>query len=76
MKANHNLEYCKSFWCRLLSIHQRYKMKANHNESIKLLYERVAVINTSKIQNESKSQLISTTIFLSICCYQYIKDTK
>ena len=40
----------------LLSIFQRYKMKANHNNET---FDRVmvrAVVNISKIQNESKSQ--------------------
>ena len=32
-------------------------MKANHNKHLRLQLQLIAVINTSKIQNESKSQL-------------------
>ena len=60
----------------LLSIFQRYKMKANHNNSIILININKAVINISKIQNESKSQLTININSHSFGCYQYFKDTK
>ena len=40
----------------LLSIFQRYKMKANHNIFFVVMFISIAVVNISKIQNESKSQ--------------------
>ena len=51
-------------------------MKANHNIEILLVQVYMAVINTSKIQNESKSQRDGYLIYCIACCYQYIKDTK
>ena len=60
----------------LLSIFQRYKMKANHNWLPTDIYDGEAVINISKIQNESKSQRIFNCGNIYFCCYQYFKDTK
>ncbi len=37
----------------LLSICQRYKMKANHNQPLYRLKKQRVIINMSKIQNES-----------------------
>ena len=51
-------------------------MKANHNNLITVMNIELAVINTSKIQNESKSQQLKGLVMLTICCYQYVKDTK
>ena len=51
-------------------------MKANHNLNAVLYPRKEVVINTSKIQNESKSQLYCLLIMKKNCCYQYIKDTK
>ena len=51
-------------------------MKANHNSSAYINNKGEAVINTSKIQNESKSQPSPLIPNYRMCCYQYIKDTK
>ena len=37
----------------LLSICQRYKMKANHNSDTLQIMQDIVIINMSKIQNES-----------------------
>ncbi len=56
MKANHNYHNGKGLTEEVLSIFQRYKMKANHNlsKSVNLLAK--GAFNISKIQDESKSQ--------------------
>ena len=51
-------------------------MKANHNFQAVLVLKFNAVINTSKIQNESKSQRYCPSDSITNSCYQYIKDTK
>ena len=51
-------------------------MKANHNYQNNALLRKSVVINTSKIQNESKSQPKGCVNSINVCCYQYIKDTK
>ncbi len=59
----------------LLSIFQRYKLKANHNAIAKEIRQQNVVINISKIQIESKSQQgIADPVFIN-SCYQYFKDT-
>ena len=51
-------------------------MKANHNEvTIEADYE-FGAFNISKIQDESKSQLINTNNNSTKRCFQYFKDTR
>ena len=51
-------------------------MKANHNGHLVQALELRAVVNISKIQNESKSQrTYSQPKYITSCC-QYFKDTK
>ena len=59
----------------LCSIFQRYKLKAIHNE-IQVWEENAKVVlNISKIQTESNSQLYCCGCFNLVCCAQYFKDT-
>ena len=51
-------------------------MKANHNFGNVMLHLFGAVINISKIQNESKSQQHLKEAIKDGSCYQYFKDTK
>ena len=51
-------------------------MKANHNKPVPTLSSPCVVINISKIQNESKSQLLRWGNVFHSSCYQYFKDTK
>ena len=60
---------------KLLSIFQRYKLKANHNNLVIVTAETEVVINISKIQIESKSQLLASSFYSTGSCYQYFKDT-
>ena len=67
----------QSYFCTvLLSIFQRYKMKANHNHPSVHSLSKGAVVNISKIQNESKSQLLLWLELRQWSCCQYFKDTK
>ena len=59
----------------MLSIFQRYKLKANHNLFRIFLWLRNVVINISKIQIESKSQHAVEEGTGRKSCYQYFKDT-
>jgi len=61
---------------QLCSIRQRYKMKAIHNTSPYSAAMLSTVFNTSKIQNESNSQLTSNNSATLPDCVQYVKDTK
>ncbi len=61
---------------QLCSTSQRYKMKGNHNTFRFNELHCTIVFNKSKIQNERKSQLASTTIFNNSYCVQQVKDTK
>ena len=60
---------------RLCSICQRYNSKAIHNEAYQGQYKDDAVLNMSKIQFKSNSQLGDTLINTSTGCAQYVKDT-
>ena len=60
----------------VLSIFQRYKMKANHNCCWFFKWCELGAFNISKIQDESKSQLHETIIALKQRCFQYFKDTR
>ena len=51
-------------------------MKANHNTTATATVLPNAVVNISKIQNESKSQQSGKRYLLDGCCCQYFKDTK
>ena len=51
-------------------------MKANHNTYLKPSLLSHVVVNISKIQNESKSQQVMTSVHTRGCCCQYFKDTK
>ena len=51
-----------------LSIRQRYKMKANHNGDDMIIWYYELFINTSKIQNESKSQRKRNDSYSCKCC--------
>ena len=51
-------------------------MKANHNMYLSTIDGTNVVINISKIQNESKSQLRKGQGYQTLSCYQYFKDTK
>ena len=59
----------------LCSIFQRYKLKAIHNVLRVLLQKLQVVLNISKIQTESNSQLTKGLELVSQCCAQYFKDT-
>ncbi len=61
------------FW--LCSILQRYNSKAIHNPFGKHCKLSLVVLNTSKIQFKSNSQLYASIIVIRICCAQYFKDT-
>ena len=56
MKANHNGITDERFLEAVLSIFQRYKMKANHNPYLLFIFKLDGAFNISKIQDESKSQ--------------------
>ena len=60
----------------VLSIFQRYKMKANHNAATFLNSLLQGAFNISKIQDESKSQPNLRSDALSHWCFQYFKDTR
>ena len=60
----------------VLSIFQRYKMKANHNHNAVVYWNFVGAFNISKIQDESKSQPIHFLPFAKRRCFQYFKDTR
>ena len=51
-------------------------MKAIHNYSLSAIVLTFTVFNTSKIQNESNSQLVFARTSIVIYCFQYFKDTK
>ena len=51
-------------------------MKANHNALMTCKSIVAAVFNISKIQDESKSQLITDVDSSETCCFQYFKDTR
>ena len=68
MKAIHNDSCFMLFKTILCLIHQRYKMKAIHNEFLSIKYSDSTVFNTSKIQNESNSQQSNYLIKYSINC--------
>ena len=51
-------------------------MKANHNRYGWIKEASTAVVNISKIQNESKSQPPHAVKTRHACCCQYFKDTK
>ena len=59
----------------LCSIYQRYKLKAIHNCCAKYVPVNLVVLNISKIQTESNSQLFMLAVVNQHCCAQYIKDT-
>ena len=56
MKAIHNLLQVIYFNAALLSIKQRYEMKAIHNDIIFNILLNNTVVNKAKIRNESNSQ--------------------
>ncbi len=60
----------------VLSIFQRYKMKANHNYIPRCTLLLIGAFNISKIQDESKSQLGIDDLVLTARCFQYFKDTR
>ena len=51
-------------------------MKAIHNKNEKIFQCVFTVFNTSKIQNESNSQLVGKCSVPKYYCVQYVKDTK
>ncbi len=51
-------------------------MKAIHNRSVDVSGVCFVVLNISKIQNESNSQLLRIKQSSSGSCAQYFKDTK
>ena len=59
----------------LCSIYQRYKLKAIHNGRERGSSKNKVVLNISKIQTESNSQLPNTGARTMYRCAQYIKDT-
>ena len=59
----------------LCSIFQRYNSKAIHNVAHCAFIGRQVVLNISKIQFKSNSQLSSFCVSLLECCAQYFKDT-
>jgi len=59
----------------LCSIYQRYNLKAIHNQDIMIKFFYLVVLNISKIQSESNSQLRWARESTLLCCAQYIKDT-
>ena len=60
---------------RLCSILQRYNSKAIHNGFKDWGAVFRVVLNTSKIQFKSNSQLFIHIIQPALCCAQYFKDT-
>jgi len=54
---------------------QRYNLKANHNFSVEQRVTDLVVLSMSKIQSESKSQLLWLTCRYTKCCVIYVKDT-
>ena len=54
----------------LLSIGQRYILKANHNDNDEVVSKPRVVINRSKIHFESKSQRRSALLPSGESCYQ------
>ena len=60
---------------KLLMIFQRYKLKANHNYLLILVCQYHTVDDISKIQTESKSQLIVLIAQIANNCWWYFKDT-
>ena len=76
MKAIHNTFSLNTPHVPLCSIRQRYKMKAIHNNNHFTNIAIGTVFNTSKIQNESNSQLIIEVCLKMKHCVQYVKDTK
>ena len=63
MKANHNSCFFELEPSLVLSIFQRYKMKANHNLAHNNWPSSKGAFNISKIQDESKSQHIGVIRF-------------
>jgi len=59
----------------LCSIYQRYNLKAIHNQPHQEDNLRYVVLNISKIQSESNSQLQRSKSKIRPGCAQYIKDT-
>ena len=59
----------------LCSIYQRYKLKAIHNFQGTVSGSSAVVLNISKIQTESNSQLPPVVAWTVLSCAQYIKDT-
>ena len=59
----------------LCSILQRYNSKAIHNELAMVSFQAVVVLNTSKIQFKSNSQLAVGATLNPSGCAQYFKDT-
>jgi len=59
----------------LCSIYQRYNLKAIHNRAILVNLMQRVVLNISKIQSESNSQLLAEDLQKNYRCAQYIKDT-
>ena len=59
----------------LLSVPQRYNLKAIHNLFASRISISRAVISSSKIQFESNSQLKRWFVFAQSSCYQFLKDT-
>ncbi len=51
-------------------------MKAIHNRTSSLVTIPAVVLNISKIQNESNSQLWASLSLARFSCAQYFKDTK
>ncbi len=63
------------FSCWLCSISQRYNSKAIHNALMVSVLILTVVLNISKIQFKSNSQLKGRNIAVGKCCAQYLKDT-
>ena len=59
----------------LCSIFQRYNSKAIHNFLKFIIKVKKVVLNISKIQFKSNSQLPHNRHFQDLCCAQYFKDT-
>ena len=60
---------------KLLSVPQRYNLKAIHNQNRQPSKRNFAVISSSKIQFESNSQQKFSSRNILQCCYQFLKDT-
>ncbi len=54
---------------------QRYNLKANHNQYADGGRSDKVVVSMSKIQSESKSQLLKMRTRRMISCGIYVKDT-